>query len=92
MSLIRGEELEHAVALEMTVYIEHETDYTPLITFLRNMAYIGDQLILRKSYDVFKVMTFVLIGHGERRISLMLGHQHGKLSVLKIAFIRMRNT
>ncbi|KAL9985905.1 hypothetical protein ACROYT_G008358 [Oculina patagonica] len=52
--LARSDELEHSVALEMTVYMQHEAGYTPLITFLRNMAYIGDQFILRKSFEVFK--------------------------------------
>lgn len=60
----RSDELEHSVALEMTVYIQNETAYTPLITFLRNMGYIGDQFILRKSFDILKVISFACFMFG----------------------------
>ena len=43
------------MALELTEYIQRETDYTPLRTFIRNMNYIGDQLSLRESSGLFKV-------------------------------------
>ena len=57
-SFVRSDELDSAIALDMTVYIQHETEYSPLITFLRNMAYIGNQFILRKSFEILKVISF----------------------------------
>lgn len=56
--LARSDQLEHAVALDTTLYIPRETEYAPLITFLRNMAYIGNQFLLRKSFKVLK--TYML--------------------------------
>ncbi|PFX22359.1 Glutamyl aminopeptidase [Stylophora pistillata] len=52
--LARSDELGYELALEMIEYIRNEAEYSPLITFLRNMDYIGEQLTLRKAYDVFK--------------------------------------
>jgi len=52
--LARSDHLDQTVALELTEYIQRETDYTPLRTFIRNMNYIGDQLSLRESSGLFK--------------------------------------
>lgn len=53
---LRSDELGYEPALEMIEYIRNEAEFSPLITFLRNMEYLGDQFTLRKSYDVFKVI------------------------------------
>ena len=54
--MFRADQLNQILALDLTSYIQHETDYIPWITFLRNMNYIGDQLTLRESQGVFKVV------------------------------------
>ena len=54
--VFRAEQLNQILALDLTNYIQHETDYIPWRTFIRNMYYIGDQLTMRESYGVFKVV------------------------------------
>lgn len=55
VSLSRSNLLDQTIALDLTKYIIHETDYVPLKTFIQNMLYIGNNLALRKSYGLFKV-------------------------------------
>lgn len=52
--LSRSNQLDQTIALSLTEYIENETDYSPLTTFMQNMKYIGGQLALRDSYRLFK--------------------------------------
>ena len=54
-SMFRSNQLDQTIALSLTEYIENETDYSPLTTFMQNMKYIGGQLALRDSYRLFKV-------------------------------------
>lgn len=53
--LARSNQLDQTIALSLTEYIKHETDYSPLRTFITNMNYIGSQLAMRDTYSIFKV-------------------------------------
>ena len=55
VSLSRSNLLDQTIALDLTKYIIHETDYVPLKTFIQNMLYIGNNLALQKSFGLFKV-------------------------------------
>ena len=59
LSLSRSNLLDQTIALDLTKYIIHETDYVPLKTFIQNMLYIGNNLALRKSYGLFKVKMWI---------------------------------
>ena len=66
--MFRSNQLDQTIALSLTEYIKHETDYSPLRTFITNMNYIGSQLALRDTYGIFKVTICIrfLFAYGKK--------------------------
>jgi aminopeptidase N len=55
MNLARAEVLDYTTALDVTKYLNHESDYVPWKTAINNLLYIDSMLILTPDYDKMKV-------------------------------------
>ena len=55
MNLARAEILDYTIALDVTKYLNHETDYVPWKAAVNNLQYIDSMLIRTPDYDKMKV-------------------------------------
>lgn len=55
MNLARAEILDYTTALDITKYLNHETDYVPWKAAINNLLYIDSMLIRSPDYDKMKV-------------------------------------
>lgn len=56
MNLARADILDYTTALDVTKYLNHETDYVPWKTAINNLLYIDSMLIRSPDYDKMKVI------------------------------------
>lgn len=54
MNLARAGYLDYRIALNVTRYLKHETDYVPLSAAIRAMDFLDDMLYSSASYSMFK--------------------------------------
>lgn len=57
MNLARAELLDYTIALDVTKYLSHETDYVPWKAAINNLLYLDSMLILTPDYDKMKVKS-----------------------------------
>ena len=51
------------MALNMTGYLNQETEYVPWITALSSLAYIGELLQGRTGYPLYEVSFYFVVVH-----------------------------
>lgn len=57
LNLARAGRLDYAIALNVTSYLAHETEYLPWKAAFNAMDYLDIMLIRTSSYDKFRVNT-----------------------------------
>ncbi|CAH3110477.1 unnamed protein product [Pocillopora meandrina] len=63
LSLARTGVLEYKIAFQIIEYINHELEYVPWAVTLRSMAYIGNMLSSRASYNLYQQFIVEKIKH-----------------------------
>lgn len=58
LNLARASKLDYTIALDVTAYLAHETEYLPWAAVFRAMGYLNDMLIKTQGYDKFRVYIF----------------------------------
>ncbi|KFB52686.1 AGAP013001-PA-like protein [Anopheles sinensis] len=61
LNLARAGYLDYAIALNVTRYLEHETDYVPWKTAIASLNYIDSMLIRTRNYGLFKKYSLELM-------------------------------
>lgn len=57
LNLARAGRLDYAIALDVTSYLAHETEYLPWKSAFTAMDYLDSMLVKTPSYDKFRVNT-----------------------------------
>jgi aminopeptidase N len=57
LNLARAGKLLYSVALDLTMYIEHDTDYVPWVAALNALSFLDRRLTNNEGYDNFKVTS-----------------------------------
>lgn len=55
LNLARAGKLDYAIALDVTSYLAHESEYLPWKAALTALNYLDDMLIMLPGYDKFRV-------------------------------------
>jgi aminopeptidase N len=55
LNLARAGVLNYPTALDLTTYLDHETDYIPWESYFRALTFLKSRLIGTEVYDYFKV-------------------------------------
>lgn len=61
LNLARAGRLDYAIALDVTSYLAHETEYLPWKAALTALGYLEDMLIKLPAYDKFRIYTLKLL-------------------------------
>lgn len=71
LNLARAGRLDYATALDVTSYLEHETEYLPWKAALTAMHYLDDMLIRMPSYDKFRVYILKLLDNVYKQVGFI---------------------
>lgn len=55
LNLARAGKLDYSIALDVTSYLAHETEYLPWKAAFNALQYLDDMLIKTQGYDKFRV-------------------------------------
>lgn len=58
LNLARAGKLDYTIALDVTSYLAHETEYLPWKAAFNALNYLNDMLIKTQGYDKFRVSTY----------------------------------
>jgi aminopeptidase N len=59
LNLARAGFLNYATALDITTYLEHETDFIPWLSYFRALTFLNSRLAGTKDYANFQVMLSI---------------------------------
>jgi len=57
LNLARAGKLPYSLALELTLYLEHDEDYIPWVATLNALSFLDRRLTDNEGYDNFKVQS-----------------------------------
>jgi aminopeptidase N len=57
LNLARAGKLPYSMALDLTMYLEHDTDYIPWAAALNALSFLDRRLTNNEGYDNFKVQS-----------------------------------
>jgi aminopeptidase N len=57
LNLARAGKLSYSLALELTLYLEHDNDYIPWAAALNALSFLDRRLTNNEGYDYFKVQS-----------------------------------
>lgn len=60
LNLARAGKLDYSIALDVTSYLAHETEYLPWKAAFTAIYYLNDMLIKMQGYDKFRVNTQII--------------------------------
>ncbi|XP_015184599.1 PREDICTED: aminopeptidase N isoform X1 [Polistes dominula] len=68
LNLARAGRLDYSIALDVTSYLAHETEYLPWKSALTALNYLDDMLIMLPGYDKFRLYTLELLDNVYKQV------------------------
>ncbi|XP_035717445.1 aminopeptidase N-like isoform X1 [Vespa mandarinia] len=68
LNLARAGKLDYAIALDVTSYLAHESEYLPWKAALTALNYLDDMLIMLPGYDKFRIYTLKLLDNVYKQV------------------------